>query len=263
MNKLKYYAFDLDDNLAHMPTKVHLLKDWEKDSVSTADYAKIRMEIWNNWFQLLPNGESFHGFLKEWDEQFKKDLLEAKIWPSWPFFVQCINKGNIFSMITARWHSRRVMYETIEEMIRKNHNWICSDSLFESMHFFLYHAKKNWLNINLKEDWDMLLKYYLSLIQLYPVSNENVSLELWINWSVLSPEKAKVHALSNFIDHVKITSSNIIHKDFSPTISIWFSDDDEWTIEIIRKFLKNYLFQNGISPHLWNTSSWNVVRHHI
>jgi len=263
MNKLKYYWCDWDDNAVYMPTKIHLLKEWKKVSISTANYANIRTSLWDNWYSLLEKWKSFIDFSREWDKQFKIDSLKAEEWPTWPSIVQCINNANILWIITARWHSRGIMYEVIKKMIIENHNWICKNSMLESMNLFLYHAKKNWINIDLKEDWDALLKYYLNLLRFYPISNRNVCLELWINWNVSSPEKGKIKALLNFINHTKITSQNIIHKDFSPQITVWFSDDDKWTIELIRKFLQEYWTENWISPYLWDTSSWKAVRQHV
>jgi len=246
-----------------MPTKIYLLKDWERISVSTSEYAKIRTKLWNNWFQLLPNENSFSDFTKQWDEQFKIDSLNAKSGPSWIDFVKCINSASVFSIITARWHTRPIIKNTIKEMIKANHNGINRNLLSELMYFFQHQAKKKWQDIVLTKNKDILLEQYLDLAKFYPVSNENVNQELWINWTVLSPELAKKQALLHFINHVRITTNSITHKKFSPLISVGFSDDDEETIKNIKNFIFNDRFQDDIPFHLWSTSSWKVVRHHI
>ena len=57
---MKYYAFDWDDNIVHMPTKIMLKnKDGEEVGMSTDDFAHYRTDIGKNrgnWFRIyLPN----------------------------------------------------------------------------------------------------------------------------------------------------------------------------------------------------------------
>ena len=51
---LKYYAFDWDDNIVHMPTKI-IVKDEDGDEVgmSTEDFATYREEIGKEPFEFV------------------------------------------------------------------------------------------------------------------------------------------------------------------------------------------------------------------
>ena len=44
--------------------------------------------------------------------------------PSWDDFVEAINGGSIFSIITARGHTPSVLKDSIYNMIMTNHNGI-------------------------------------------------------------------------------------------------------------------------------------------
>ena len=49
--ELKYYMFDWDDNILHMPTRIHLERragaSWKPVSVTTAEFARIRRDTVN------------------------------------------------------------------------------------------------------------------------------------------------------------------------------------------------------------------------
>jgi len=66
---MKYYAFDWDDNLMYMPTKIYL-KDDEGNSVgmSTEDFAEYRTEIGQEPFDY--EGHTIVGF----DEDAFRDV---------------------------------------------------------------------------------------------------------------------------------------------------------------------------------------------
>ena len=53
--------------------------------------------------------------------------------PSWNDFVECINGGSIFAIITARGHTPSVLKDAIYNMIVTNHNGIRSRELIETL----------------------------------------------------------------------------------------------------------------------------------
>ena len=57
----------------------------------------------------------------------------AKPGPSWDDFVEAINGGSIFSIITARGHTPSVLREAIYNMIVTDHNGISKDSLIDNL----------------------------------------------------------------------------------------------------------------------------------
>jgi hypothetical protein len=127
----KYYAFDWDDNIVTMPTKI-ILKDDEGREVgmSTEDFADYRTEIGKEPFEY--NGHTIVGFDDEpfryfgvkGDKQFIVDAMLAKPGPAWPDFVEAINNGSIFSIVTARGHNPNVLKEGVYNYIVSNTNGI-------------------------------------------------------------------------------------------------------------------------------------------
>jgi len=86
---LKYYAFDWDDNIVHMPTKI-VLEDTSGDEVemSTEDFATYRDRIGNEPFDYMGRTikgyaeKPFRNFKVEGDKQFLIDAMRAKPGPA-------------------------------------------------------------------------------------------------------------------------------------------------------------------------------------
>jgi hypothetical protein len=69
----KYYIFDWDDNILHMPTKIRMERlqsdgSWQEVEVSTATFALIRTDSVN---YRPPGGK--------WDEAFRNFLIENNL----------------------------------------------------------------------------------------------------------------------------------------------------------------------------------------
>ena len=133
---LKYYAFDWDDNIVNMPTKIMLLTyDDEEVGMSTSDFAEYRSKIGKDPFDY--NGETIVGYAAEpyknfavyGDNQFIIDAMLAEPGPSWEDFVECINGGSIFAIITARGHTPSILKEAVYNYIVTDHNGINKESL--------------------------------------------------------------------------------------------------------------------------------------
>ena len=102
---MKYYAFDWDDNIVHMPTKI-ILKSEDGDEVgmSTDDFAEFRGQIGKEPFTY--NGDTivgfaenpFRNFTTEGDKEFLIDAMRAKVGPAFSDFREAINNGSIFAI---------------------------------------------------------------------------------------------------------------------------------------------------------------------
>ena len=233
---LKYYAFDWDDNVAIMPTKIILSsKDGDEVGMSTEDFADYRSMIGSEEFDY--KGETivgysqnpFRNFRVEGDKQFIVDSLLAKPGPSWNDFVECINGGSIFSIITARGHTPSVLRESIFNMIVNNHNGISYDTLLMNL--------KKYREISGERVNDVdLINYYLDLCRYYPVT--------YGEGSAANPEEGKIKALREFIVYVKKLSNDLgkrayfkndVKNNFIPFIG--FSDDDPANIDKLKSFV--------------------------
>lgn len=234
---LKYYAFDWDDNILEMPTKIILMdSDGQEVGMSTEDFADYRSMISTEEFQY--DGKTivgyadnpFRNFRVEGDKQFIIDSLLAKPGPSWDDFVECINGGSIFSIITARGHTPSVLKESVFNMIITNHMGIDMNQVTENL------KKYREIVGEEKMSGNELINYYLDLCRFYPVT--------YGEGSAANPEEGKIKALREFINYVKSISieigkkaffKNDVKNNFVPNIG--FSDDDPKNIESLKGFL--------------------------
>lgn len=237
---LKYYAFDWDDNLMFMPTKI-ILQDSKGVEVpmSTEDYAKYRHVIGKEPFDykgysVVGYADSpYRNFRKDGDKQFKIDSMKAKPGPAWSDFIEAVNNGSIFSIITARGHHPDTIKDAIYNLIITNHNGINKDLLVKNLKKY-----RDIVGLDDKSDLE-LIREYLDLNKYYPVTFYDGS-------ATANPEKLKVDAMREFISYVK-SQANIIGKklfvknDISNKFipSIGFSDDDLKNVETMKKHLED------------------------
>jgi hypothetical protein len=228
---LKYYAFDWDDNIAYMPTKILVKnKEGKEIGMSTDDFAKYRSVIGKeNFFyegeEIVGYSENpFIQFRVEGDKRFIIDAMIAEPGPSWGDFVECINNGSIFSIITARGHTPTVLKEAVYNYIVSNTNGIDKNELVKNLKKY-----REFMDEESLSDME-LINSYLDLCQFYPVS--------FGKGSEANPEEEKVKALKKFVNYVtelshelnkKAYIKNDIKNFFLPFIG--FSDDDLKNIE--------------------------------
>ena len=84
---MKYYAFDWDDNIVYMPTKIMLLDDKDEEvGMGTEDFAEYRTIIGNEEFNYKGHKivgfalKPFRNFRTEGDKKFLTDAMKAKNW---------------------------------------------------------------------------------------------------------------------------------------------------------------------------------------
>jgi hypothetical protein len=246
---LKYYAFDWDDNILQMPTKI-ILKDKDGDEVgmSTEDYAKYRHTIGIEPFDyegheiIGYSDEPYKYFGVKGNKQFIIDSLIAKPSAAWGDFVEAINSGSIFSIITARGHNPEVLKESVYNLIISNKNGINSNQLIKSLEKYRNLTDSETLS---KKD---MIREYLELCKFYPVT--------FGQGSAAKPEELKVQAMKEFIQYVKEKSSelqkkaylkNKVSNKFVPQIG--FSDDDLKNLEKMKKHFKNEPMLKTYSTH--------------
>lgn len=231
----KYYAFDWDDNIVSMPTKIVLKNDkGEEVGMSTEDFAHYRSIIGKEEFDY--NGEKivgfaedpFRNFSEKGDKQFVIDALIAKEGPAWNDFVEAINNGSIFAIVTARGHTPSVLKEATYNYIVSNHNGLDSNELVKNL--------RKYRDIADEEDMSdsELIREYLNMCKFYPVSYRNEK-------GATNPEQAKIEALEEFTRYVRKLSHKIQKKAFMKNkISnffvpkIGFSDDDLRNVEKVK-----------------------------
>ena len=240
---LKYYAFDWDDNIVHMPTKI-VLKDKKGKEVgmSTEDFADFRHEVGKKDFDY--NGHTivgyaenpFRNFRTEGDKDFLIDSMKAKVGPAFNDFKEAINNGSIFSIITARGHNPETLKQAVYNYIVNDFEGISKDELIKNLKKY-----RSFLGEDEMSDKE-LIDSYLSLNKYNPVSFGDEK-------GATNPEEAKVKAMNDFVDYIKGMAAilnkrawlkNDIGNKFVPTKPlIGFSDDDPKNVEVMRKAFKD------------------------
>ena len=253
MPTLKYYAFDWDDNLMFMPTKIIVeSSDGDEVGMSTEDFATYRSMIGKEPFDYKGksivgfSSDPFRNFGTKGDKKFLLDSMKAKAGPAWADFVEAVNNGSIFSIITARGHNPATLKEAVYNMIVSNHRGLNKDLLIKNLVKFRDFADDEKVG---KQD---LIREYMDLLKFYPVTYGQED-------SASSPEELKVVAMKDFISYVKEQSAKLgtkvflkngIKNKFIPQIG--FSDDDIKNVKVMKKefedepSLKTYSTAGGI-----------------
>jgi hypothetical protein len=254
----KYYAFDWDDNLLFMPTSIILLSDKDDEvPMSTEDFAEHRQQIGKEPFNykgtaivdFAPN--PFRNFRSEGDKRFVLDSLLAQPGPSWNDFVECINGGSIFAIITARGHNPKTLKEAVYNLIMSNHLGINSKTL--SGNLKRYRNLGGDVNVEDKTISTLTkneLNEYLNLCRFEPVT--------FGDGDASNPEEGKIKAMRNFIVYCKemaqeigekaFFKNDIVNNEIEPIIG--FSDDDERNIEKMKGFLEKEYEKNPVKTYL-------------
>jgi hypothetical protein len=232
---MKYYAFDWDDNLMYMPTKIYLVdEDGESVGMSTEDFAEYRSEIGKEPFDYEGHtivgydDDAFRDFKVTGDKKFIVDAMKAPTGPAWDDFVEAVNNGSIFAIITARGHTPSVLKNAVYNLIKRNMHGLNEKEIVRNL--------RKYREIADEEDMtdDELLRTYLEMCKYHPVS--------FGEGSAANPEELKVSAMRQFMEYVKTLSQRLQEKAYMKnkisnyfTPYIGFSDDDLKNVETMKK----------------------------
>lgn len=236
---LLYYAFDWDDNILNMPTKILMYKlvdgEWVPTKVSTAEFAVVRDDKvnWKIDYDVAflefrdqgPRGEV--AFL----EDVKKAISSGAFGPAWGDFIECLVNGSLFAIITARGHEENCIRMGIEWIID---NILSEDQLFEMYNnllkfSYLFKSEKEFDRIlRGKPSENELIKMYLDSCDFVGVSSPSRG------GSPANPEKSKEDALMLFKSKINDFALRLGVK-----AAIGFSDDDLKNVKHIEDLVDN------------------------
>jgi hypothetical protein len=261
----KYYAFDWDDNIVFMPTQIMVMTENEEEiGMSTEDFAEHRHELGVEPFNYkgttvvgyAPN--PFRNFRLEGDKRFIIDSMVASPGPSWNDFVECINGGSIFAIITARGHNPETLKEATYNYIVSNHNGINKNTLVQNLKKYRNFSAEE----NLEEGFELnftdkdLIDEYLDMCRFHPVT--------FGEGSAANPEEGKIKAMRQFISYCREMASQVERltgtsekPQFKNDVSnneiipfIGFSDDDPRNIEKMKEFLSSEYEESPVNLYL-------------
>jgi len=254
----KYYAFDWDDNICFMPTQIIVLtKNEEEIGMSTEDFAEHRHQIGVEPFNYKGTTvvgyapDPFRNFRVKGDKRFIIDSMVASPGPSWNDFVECINGGSIFAIITARGHNPETLRESVYNFIVSNHLGINSNELVKNLKIY-----RNLADNPISESYELnfsdndIINEYLDMCRFYPVT--------FGEGSAANPEEGKIKAMREFITYCRdlakeigekaLFKNDVENNEIIPMIG--FSDDDPRNIEKMKEFLSSEYEKNPVKTYL-------------
>lgn len=271
----KYYIFDWDDNILHMPTKIRLehLNDqgiWEPVEVSTSTFAMVRTDTAHyrppkegGWGAAFSNFEDHPG-----ENRFIEDTIEAlervehgeKPGPSFNTLKKTLREGRIFAIVTARGHAP----ETIEKAVRIFIRYALTESEREEMMSNLRGYRRCFDKVEKFGTDAEELDYYLAMCRYSAVTfdgfrarmaNDPIYREKLATASnAARPELAKEFAIRDFVEHIfhMLQRTGGIRK----SVAIGFSDDDVGNVKTVSNYIRSELSKRfeGIKFVVYDTS---------
>ena len=279
----KYYIFDWDDNILHMPTKIqmeHLDDDgvWRPVSVSTSTFALVRADEahyrppaaggWQTAFQNFQDEPGRNTFIEDTIAALEKVEHGEKPGPSYMALKKTLREGRLFAIVTARGHST----ETIEKAVRVFIRYALSEDEREEMMSNL-RGYRQWIDgvgdgefgTDAEE-----LDYYLGMCRYSAVTwdgfkarmaNDPIYKEkLATATTAARPELAKEFAIRDFVEHVFHTLQRTGGLDRS--VAIGFSDDDKGNVRSVSNYIKAELSRRfeGIKFVVYDTSDRTLTK---
>ena len=279
----KYYIFDWDDNILHMPTKIrmeHLGEDgkWSPVEMSTATFALIRADVkhyrppadggWAAAFADFEDAPGRNTFIEDTIAAMEKIEHGARPGPSYNALKRTLREGRLFAIVTARGHSADTIQKAVRVFIRYA---LTEDERAEMMSSL--RGYRRWIDgvgdgefgTDAEE-----LDYYLGMCRYSAVTNSMFkqrmasdpiySEKLAMATTASRPELAKEFAIRDFVEHVFHMLRRAGRLDRS--VSIGFSDDDPGNVKAVSKFISSELSKRfeGIKFVVYDTSDRTLAK---
>lgn len=230
----KYYAFDIDDNLLFMTTKLHMDKKvdgkWVPVDVSTEEFAIARKDTENYRYRdgnLRETFVEFRDYGPRGDKAFLEDWIDAiknnRFGPSWNQFIKCLINGSLFALITSRGHE--------PETIKKTVLWTIDNYLSKDQYDIML-SNLSKFNRIFKDSPKNLVSHYLDQCMFCGVYSETYQKI----FGDIPTKDAKVKAIQLFAEKI-----HNLAKQVGGRAVLGFSDDDIEYLNSIKNCMKNEL----------------------
>lgn len=224
--QLNYYAFDWDDNIMDMPTKIWVYKGDKEEGRTTAEFAKERLKLKDLGYVINPE-TSFRDFREGADSKFLEDIKTAPAGPAWGDFIESLESGAIIAIITARGHNPNTLKKGVEWVID---NKIDKEKFTKSINDFFEKTGKP-KNLSFED----AKKDYLNRCRFYPVSHPSIAKG---KDGVSDPSTLKTKSFEDFAKYIEKMGARVQKAFGEKKVLIGFSDDDEKNVEVMSNFVK-------------------------
>lgn len=264
--ELKYYMFDWDDNILHMPTRIHLerktARGWVAHEVSTAQFALVRREmkglrpLGNDWDRAFSD---FYDVGRRGTEAFLDDTRKAlrpiiskkaRGAPSFTKFRKALVEGRLFAIITARSHSAAAIRKGVEYFIQRVLTPAEKRRMLDHLRGYIAYFDGDPGELTDVQ----VLTQYLDLCRYRGVTSPEFQQLMGRKLGGSeSPEEAKQFAIRDFVRHaISLVKGRRRHE----SISIGFSDDDRKNVDSVQEFIHHELAREfpGVKFVIYDTS---------
>ncbi len=280
----KYYIFDWDDNILHMPTKIrmeHLDADgvWRPVGLSTSTFALVRADTahyrppadggwaaaFKNFEDPREDGERNH-FIEDTMAALAKVSAGEKPSPSYNTFKKTLIEGRIFAIVTARGHAPATIEKAVRLFIKNALSPLERETMMSNLRGY-----RKWLDKAETFGTDAEeLDYYLGMCRYAAVTyggfkkrmaDDPIYREkLATATTAAKPELAKEFAIRDFVEHV----FHMLQRTggLGRSVAIGFSDDDKGNVKSVSNYIKAELSRRfeGIKFVVYDTSDRSLSK---
>ena len=260
----KYYIFDWDDNILHMPTRIYLEKlgrdgVWRPVSVSTGTYALVRTDAEHyrmprsggraaafRDFQDSPDARTDDlAFIRDTKSALARIASGESAGPSFETLRKTLREGRIFAIVTARGHAP----ETIREAVRLFIDRVLSQDERDEMLANLRGYRHCFDKVDVFGTDEEELDYFLSMCRYHAVTNPDFRERLECDRDFGTrfaaadaerrPELAKEFAIRDFVEHLfrTLQRTNALGRE----VAVGFSDDDAGNVSAVSDYIRSEL----------------------
>jgi hypothetical protein len=266
----KYYIFDWDDNILHMPTRIHLEKrmpdgGWRPHSVSTAAFAVVRNDrenyrppggVWDQAFVEFQDadGERESRFLSDTRASLEKVMAgEQAPGPSFGTLRETLREGRLFAIVTARGHAS----DALKKAVRLFIDVVLTPEERGTMMANLRGYRACFDGMTAFGTDEAELAHYLSLNRYHAVTSP--AFKQWMTRKAgasASAENAKQFAIRDFVEHVIRLLDRAGAESLRRPVSVGFSDDDLGNVKAVEQYIQEELARRypGVKFCVYDTS---------
>ncbi len=266
----KYYIFDWDDNILHMPTRIHLEKkqpdgSWRPHAVSTSVFSVIRNDTAHyrppqgNWELAFAEFQDARDprenrFLKDTEQAIRRVMDgQEPPGPSFATFRHTLVEGRLFAIVTARGHASETLRRGVQCFI----DIVLSPAERQEMLANLRGYRAIFDHVARFGGDQEEIDRYLSLNRYHAVTSPDFNSHLLQAQSEpVSSEVRKQVAIRDFLEHIVHVLQRTPEGTKWNPISVGFSDDDPANVTAVENYIRAELGRlfPGIKFCLYDTS---------
>ncbi len=277
----KYYIFDWDDNILHMPTKIrmeHKKEDgtWENVELSTASFAMVRTDVehyrppqeggWDAAFRNFGDTINPNGFIDDTIAALERVKAGEKPGPSFNTLKKTLRDGRLFAIVTARGHSAENIQKAVRLFIARALTFDERQEMMANLRGY----RKFFDHVTEFDSDEVELTRYLNACRYCAVTNpvfKERMLKDPIYQSKLATaptasksELAKEFAIRDFVEHIY----HMLRRrgSLAKFVSIGFSDDDRGNVKSVSRYIHDELSKqfDGIKFVVYDTSDRSLPK---